>query len=68
MKQLGVRYEFQAQRAFEFGRNFSDAELDAALVRVAELDHALKGGSRLQPELELQRALVDITAGARRGT
>jgi DNA polymerase-3 subunit delta len=67
MKQLGVRHEFQAQRAFEFGRNFSDAELDAALVRVAELDHAIKGGSRVQPELELQRALVDITAGARRG-
>ncbi len=62
MRQLGVRHEFQAERAFEFGRNFSDAELDSALVRVAELDHALKGGSRVQPVLQLQRALVDITA------
>lgn len=60
-RQLGVRFEFQAERAFEFSRNFSDAELDSALVRVAQLDHALKGGSRLQPDLELQRALVDIT-------
>ena len=60
MKQLGVRYEFQAERAFEFARGFSDAELDAALLRVAELDHALKGGSRLQPELELQLALIDV--------
>ncbi len=62
-EQLGVRFEFQAERAFEFGRNFSDAELDAAVIRVAELDHALKGGSRLQPDLELQRALVDVTGG-----
>ncbi len=37
-------------------------ELDDALVRLAELDHALKGGSRLANELELERALVEITA------
>jgi hypothetical protein len=42
-------------------RNFSGAELDDALIRLAELDHALKGGSRLANELELERALVDIT-------
>jgi DNA polymerase-3 subunit delta len=64
MSELGVRHEFQARRAFEFGQNFSDAELDTALVRVADLDHALKGGSRLQPELELERALIDITVDA----
>jgi DNA polymerase-3 subunit delta len=61
MKELNVRFEFQAQRAFQFARNYSEAELDDALVRVAELDHAIKGGSRLSPELELQRALVDLT-------
>jgi hypothetical protein len=43
-------------------RNFSPAELDGALVRLADLDHALKGGSRVAPELELERALVEITA------
>ena len=42
-------------------RNFSAGELDAALVRLAALDHALKGGSRLANELELERALVEIT-------
>ena len=36
-------------------------ELDDALIRLAELDHALKGGSRLAGELELERALVEIT-------
>ena len=61
MKELGVRFEFQAERAFQFGRNYSDGELDDALLRLAELDHAIKGGSRLAPELELQRALVDLT-------
>jgi hypothetical protein len=29
-------------------------------VRIAELDHALKGGSRLAPDLELQRAVADL--------
>jgi DNA polymerase III subunit delta len=62
MSDLGVRHEFQARRAFEFSRNFSEAELDSALVRAAELDHSLKGGSRLHPDLELERALIDVTA------
>ena len=66
MKELGVRFEWQAERAYRFGRNYSEAELDDALVRLAELDHAIKGGSRLAPELELQRALVDLTRGPTR--
>ena len=33
--------------------------------RLAELDPALKGGSRLPAELELERALVDVTRPAR---
>jgi len=33
-------------------------------VRLARLDHALKGGSHLSPELELERALIEITAPA----
>jgi hypothetical protein len=29
---------------------------------MASLDHALKGGSKLAPDLELQRALIDLSA------
>jgi DNA polymerase-3 subunit delta len=57
---LGLK-PFPAQKLFGQVRNFSGAELDDALVRLADLDHALKGGSRLTNELELERALVDIT-------
>jgi hypothetical protein len=31
-------------------------------VRLARLDHAVKGGSRLDPRLELELALVEISA------
>jgi DNA polymerase-3 subunit delta len=59
---LGMRHQFPAQKLFAQVRNFSGGELDDALIRLAELDHALKGGSRLAGELELDRALVEITA------
>jgi len=59
--QLGMK-PFPAQKLFSQVRNFSGAELDDAMIRLAGLDHALKGGSRLSNELELERALVDITA------
>jgi DNA polymerase-3 subunit delta len=58
---LGLK-PFPAQKLYGQVRNFSGSELDDALIRLAELDHALKGGSRLANELELERALVDITA------
>jgi DNA polymerase-3 subunit delta len=54
-------HPFAAQKAFDQARNFSVAELEDALVRLADLDLALKGGSRLPAELELQRTLVSIT-------
>jgi DNA polymerase III subunit delta len=57
---LGMK-PYPAQKLFAQVRNYSAAELDDALVRLADLDHALKGGSRLANELELERALVDIT-------
>jgi DNA polymerase III delta subunit len=57
---LGLK-PYPAQKLFAQVRNFSGAELDDALIRLAGLDHALKGGSRLANELELERALVDIT-------
>lgn len=60
---LGIK-PYPAQKLYAQVRNFSAGELDAALIRLAELDEALKGGSRLANELELERALVEITAAA----
>ena len=54
-------HPFAAEKAFAQSRNFSVEELREAIVRLADLDLALKGGSRLPPELELQRTLVAIT-------
>jgi DNA polymerase III subunit delta len=57
-------HPFVAQKAFAQAAAFSVEELRDAIVRLAELDHAVKGGSRLSPDLELQRALVDVTRPA----
>jgi DNA polymerase-3 subunit delta len=57
---LGIK-PYPAQKLLGQIRNYSAPELDAALVRLARLDHALKGGSRLDNQLELERALVEIT-------
>jgi DNA polymerase III delta subunit len=57
-------HPFVAEKAFAQAQNFSVEELRAALVRLAELDHAVKGGSRLSGELELARALVEMTRAA----
>jgi DNA polymerase-3 subunit delta len=57
-------HPFAAEKAFGHARNYSDEELRAATVRLAEVDVALKGGSRLAGDLELERALVEITAPA----
>jgi DNA polymerase-3 subunit delta len=65
-ERLGKRSVFPVQKAYGHARNFSDEELGQAIVRIAQLDHALKGGSRLSAELELERALVDVTARAGR--
>jgi DNA polymerase III subunit delta len=61
MGALNARHPYVAQKAFEQARNFSADELREAIVKLAELDHAVKGGSRLPPELELQRTLIAIT-------
>lgn len=53
-------HPFYAEKLFGQAANFAEDELRDALVRLAELDLALKGGSRLAPDLELQRALVDV--------
>jgi DNA polymerase-3 subunit delta len=62
-QQLGMK-PYPAQKLFGQVRNYSAEELDGALVRLARLDYALKGGSRLANELELERALVEITQPA----
>jgi len=53
--------EYPVRKAFGQAEAFSDAELDEAVVRLAALDHAVKGGSRLPDDLELARTLVAIT-------
>jgi DNA polymerase-3 subunit delta len=55
------RHEFRVRKALSHAENYSRDELDDAVVRLAELDAALKGASRLAGELELERALIDIT-------
>ncbi|MGH2934852.1 MAG: DNA polymerase III subunit delta, partial [Gaiellaceae bacterium] len=57
-------HPFAAEKAFGQAANFSAEELDAAIVRLAELDAAAKGGSRMPAELSLDRALVDVTRRA----
>lgn len=58
-KRLGLR--FPPRREAGMSGNFASEELDTAIVRLAELDLALKGGSRLDPVLELERALLEVT-------
>jgi DNA polymerase-3 subunit delta len=54
-------HPFAAEKAFAQARNFSVDELRDATIRLAALDLALKGGSRLSGELEFERTLVEIT-------
>ena len=53
-------HPFQAEKLGRQAEGFSPEELDDATVRLAQLDHALKGGSRLAPDLELQLAVADL--------
>jgi hypothetical protein len=55
------RNRFYVQKLYEQANNFSPEELGDAVVRLARLDLALKGGSKLPGELEFARALLDIT-------
>ena len=57
-------HPFAAEKAFAQAANFSPEELAAAIVRLAELDAASKGGSRMPADLELERALIDVTRRA----
>jgi DNA polymerase III subunit delta len=55
------KHEFRVRKALGHADRYGRDELDAAVVRLAEVDAALKGASRLSAELELERALVDVT-------
>lgn len=63
-------HPFYAEKLFSQGEGFSPDELRDAVVRLADLDGALKGRSKLAPDLEVQRTLVDLTRrpGAPSGT
>jgi DNA polymerase-3 subunit delta len=54
-------HPFAAEKAAKQAQNFTTDELARAVVRLARLDAAAKGGSRLPADLELERALVEIT-------
>jgi DNA polymerase-3 subunit delta len=54
-------HPFVAEKAFGQAANFSAEELADAVVGLAALDAASKGGSKLPPDLELERTLVAIT-------
>ena len=56
------RHPFYVEKLVAQARNYAVDELRDAVVRLAALDHAIKGGSRLAVDLELERALVAITA------
>jgi DNA polymerase III subunit delta len=55
------RHPFYVEKLYAQARNYSVDELRAAVVRLARLDHSIKGGSRLDVELELERALIAVT-------
>jgi DNA polymerase III delta subunit len=55
------RHPFYVEKLYAQSRNYGPDELRGAVVRLAELDHAVKGGSRLAVDLELERALIEIT-------
>jgi DNA polymerase III delta subunit len=60
-------HPFYGEKVYRQAEGFSDEELASATVRFAALDLALKGGSRLAADVELQRALVDVSVEPGRG-
>jgi DNA polymerase III delta subunit len=55
------RHEFYVKKLYGQAANYSAQELGEATVRLARLDLALKGGSKLPGDLELITTLVAIT-------
>lgn len=61
LAKLGTRSRYYADKLYTQAAAFSPEELHDATVRLAALDVALKGGSRLAADLQVQRALVDLS-------
>jgi DNA polymerase-3 subunit delta len=57
-------HEFRVKKALGHANRYSPDELDAAVVRLAALDAAIKGASRLTGEHVLTRTLVELTRAA----
>jgi hypothetical protein len=57
-----------ARKQADQGRHEAPAEVAGAVVRLADLDYAVKGGSRLDATLELERAIVEVTKPVTRPT
>lgn len=55
------RHPYYVSKLYAQARNYDPDELRDVTLRLAELDHALKGGSRLPSDLELERTLIEIT-------
>jgi DNA polymerase III subunit delta len=56
---LGMK-PYPAEKLARQAEQFAVEELRDATVRLSRLDHALKGGSKLAPDLELQLAVADV--------
>jgi DNA polymerase III subunit delta len=54
------KHEFRVRKALGHAENYTRDELDEAVIRLAELDAALKGSSRLAGELGLERAILEL--------
>jgi DNA polymerase III subunit delta len=54
-------HEFRVKKALGHAKHYAEDELDAAVVRLAALDAAIKGASRLSGELVLTRTLIEVT-------
>jgi DNA polymerase III subunit delta len=57
------RHPFYVQKLARAAEELSVEELRDAVVRLGDLDLALKGESRLSADLELERALLDLGRG-----
>lgn len=57
-RRTGV-HEFRARKAMSAAAAWSEREAALAICRLADADHAMKGGRRIDPELALERALAD---------
>jgi DNA polymerase III delta subunit len=60
-------HPFYGDKVYKQAEAFSDEELASATIRLAELDLAIKGGSRLSADVELTRALIEVSAETDRG-